>query len=117
MPSDSRPFSSGPAPRQTAGDIIRDHLSRLAVEEKIRAETRRLEQAELCLSSNSPAARIRAWEKMHGLRFPLNATHPILQVIASATHLTLAEVRQEQHTRMAARTPESHEAPAQSSTT
>ena len=117
MLSDSRPSSASPAPRQTAGDIVRDHLARLAVEEKMRAETRRLEQAELCLSSYSPAARIRAWEKMHGLQLPLKATHPILQVIASATHLTLAEVPQEQHTLMAARTRRLHEAPTQSRST
>jgi hypothetical protein len=110
----SQPVPSEPAPRQTAVDFIRDYRARLAVEEEVRAQRRRLEQAEQCLSSNPPATRIRAWEKVHGLRLPLNATHPILQTIAIATHLTLAEVRHEQLTRMAARL---HDAPARDAST
>jgi hypothetical protein len=95
--------SSDAAPRPTAGDIIRDHRTRLAVEEEARAEKRRWVQAEQSASSNPPATRIRLWEKVHGLRLPLSAAHPVLEVISIGTHLTLAEVRQEQHKRSAAR--------------
>lgn len=100
MLSKSALLPSCPAPRQTPSDIIREHLARLAVEGEMRAERRRLEQTEQCLSSSSPAMRIRVWEKLHGLCLPRNATHPVLEVIALATHLSLADIRQEQHTRM-----------------
>jgi hypothetical protein len=48
---------------------------------------------------NSPEMRIRIWEKLHGLRLPADATHPILDVIAVGTRLTLVEVREEQRAR------------------
>lgn len=87
----------------TASDIIRDHRARMAIEADARMEKRRAEQAEQCASSNTPETRIRAWEKVHGLRLPSNAAHPIVAVIATETHLTVAEVQQEQHARQAAR--------------
>jgi len=43
------------------------------------------------------------WEKVHQLRLPSNPTHPILDVIAVSTRLTLAEVREEQRARAANR--------------
>jgi hypothetical protein len=48
---------------------------------------------------NSPEMRIRIWEKLHRLRLPADATHPILDVIAVGTRLTLVEVREEQRAR------------------
>ncbi len=117
MISQSQPVPSEPAARQGAADVIRDYRARLAVEEHERAQRRRSVQAEQYLSSNPPATRIRAWEKVHGLRLPSNSTHPILQAIAIATHLSLADVQQEQLTRRAARTAASHEAPVQGGTT
>ncbi len=104
MFSKSRLFAYDPTPRPTASDIILDHRARLAVEEEARAEKLRLLQAEQSSSSNPPAARIRAWEKVHGLRLPLNAAHPVLEVVSIGTHLTLAEVREEQRARGAALT-------------
>jgi hypothetical protein len=44
-------------------------------------------------------ARIQAWEKVHALRLPNSPTHPVLQVIAAATDLTLKEVLDEQRQR------------------
>jgi len=38
---------------------------------------------------------------VHGLRLPADSTHPILEVIATDTRLTLAEVREEQQARAA----------------
>lgn len=87
----------------TAADIIRDHRVRIAMEAEALMQKRRAEQAEQCASSNAPQTRIRAWEKVHGLRLPLSAEHPIVTVVAIETHLTVAEVRQEQHDRRAAR--------------
>jgi hypothetical protein len=86
-----------------AGDIIREHRARVAIEEADRIEKRRAEQAEQCASSSAPEMRIRIWEKVHGLRLPLDAAHPIVAVVATETHLTLAEVQEEQRARRAAR--------------
>lgn len=54
---------------------------------------------------NPPDVRIRIWEKLHGLRLPSDSAHPILDVIAVGTRLTLAEVREEQRARRARAAP------------
>jgi len=87
----------------TGADIIREHRARVAIEEEARIEKRRAAQAEQRASSSAPDARIRAWEKLHGLRLPADAAHPIVVVIATETLLTVAEVRQEQCARKATR--------------
>lgn len=99
MLSTSTLFAGDYAPGTPAADIIRDHRARVAVEAAERVEKRRAEQAEQCASSSAPEMRIRAWERVHGLRLPLDAAHPIVAVIANDTHLTLDEVREEQRAR------------------
>jgi hypothetical protein len=99
MTSTSWLFENGTAPRPTAGDIIKDHRARIQAEEREKADRRRLELAEQRSDVNSPEMRIRAWEKVHGLRLPTDANHPILDVIAVATRLTLEQVREEQRAR------------------
>jgi len=91
-----------PAGSATA-DIIREHRARIAVEAAERMEKRRTEQAEQRESSSTPEMRIRVWEKVHGLRLPLDTAHPIVAVVATETHLTLAEVQEEQRARRTAR--------------
>jgi len=86
------------------GDLAKNHAEPLAPDESERAEKRRQELAEQRSDLNPPAVRIRAWEKIHQLRLPSDPAHPILDVIAVSTRLTLAEVQEEQRTR-AARTP------------
>ena len=86
------------------GDLGKNPAEALAHEESERAEKRRQELAEQRSDLNPPAVRIRAWEKIHQLRLPSDPAHPILDVIAVSTRLTLAEVQEEQRTR-AARTP------------
>lgn len=103
MFSTSRVFARDYPPSASAVDIIRDHRARVAIEADARMEKRRAEQEEQRASSSTPEARIRAWEKVHGLRLPLDADHPIVTVVAIETHLTVHEVQQEQHTRKAAR--------------
>ena len=78
-----------------------DYRQRLALEEYERAERKRLEVAEQRSSLHAPDARIRAWEKVHGLRMPSTPGHPVLTVIATATELSLAEVEDEQRARSA----------------
>jgi hypothetical protein len=103
MPSASTLFARDYPSTSTAVDIMRDHRARLAFEEETRIVRRREAQAEQCESSAAPAARIRAWEKLHELRLPSDAAHPIVTIVALATHLTVAEVRQEQEARKTAR--------------
>ncbi len=83
------------------GDLVTTPLERLAHEEFERAEKRRQELAEQCSEHNPPDVRIRTWERVHQLRLPSDPAHPILDVIAISTRLTLAEVREEQRTRAA----------------
>jgi hypothetical protein len=82
-------------------DLIKTAAERLAHEEFERAEKRRRDLAEQRSELNPPAVRIRTWERVHQLRLPADPTHPILDVIALSTGLTLVEVRQEQGTRAA----------------
>jgi len=81
------------------GDLVKTPAERLAHEEYERAEKRRQELVEQSSDRNSPEIRIRAWEKVHQLRLPSDPTHPVLDVIAISTRLTLDQVRAEQRTR------------------
>ena len=83
----------------TAVELLADHRERLALEEEERARKRTSQFEELRSEVNSVPARIRAWEKMHGLRLPSDPTHPILRVIASTTGISLAYLREEQQAR------------------
>jgi len=74
---------------------------RLALEELERAEKRRQELVEQRSELNPPHVRIRTWERIHQLRLPSDPAHPILDVIAVNTHLTLEDVREEQRMRAA----------------
>jgi hypothetical protein len=84
-------------------DHVRTPAERLAHEEYERTEKRRLELAEQRSDLNSPQVRIRTWERIHGLRLPSDPAHPIVDVIAVSTRLTLEDVREEQRTRTARR--------------
>jgi hypothetical protein len=101
MSSTSWLFTHDTETRRTAGDLVNTHSERLAAEELARAEQRRWGLAEQRSELNSPEVRIRAWEKLHGLRLPSDPGHNSLEVIASGTGLTLAEVRGEQTARKA----------------
>jgi hypothetical protein len=82
------------------GDLV-NPAERLAREEYERSEKRRQELAEQRSELNSPEVRIRTWERIHQLRMPSDPAHPILDVIAVSTRLTLEEVREEQRARAA----------------
>lgn len=88
-----------------AHHVVQTPAERVAQEEYERAEGKRRQMAEQRSEANPPDVRIRTWEKLHGLRLPSDPTHPILDVIAVSTRLTLAQVRDEQCAR-AARTAE-----------
>jgi hypothetical protein len=93
---DERFISSG-------ADIASDYRRRLALEERERAELKRMDLETQCSPLNSADLRIRAWEKVHRLSIPSDPDHPVLVAIAAATQLTLVEVQNEQRLRSARR--------------
>jgi hypothetical protein len=82
------------------GELASDYRVRLAVEQAHSEENRRIELLELSAAANAPDARIRAWERTHGLTLPRAPAHPVLNSIAAATRLTLDQVRDEQRRRL-----------------
>ena len=96
MSSHSWLFSHDVHSPQAATLTIQKRAEEIAAEMFERAEKRRLALAELKSGLYSPADRIRAWEKLHGLRLPSDAQHAVLGFIARSTGLTLAQVHDEQ---------------------
>jgi len=90
-PSASRPIA----------DIIRTHAERLALDAEERLHQRRRTLAEQSSIASPPDVRIRAWEKVHALRMPDDAAHPVLDVIAQSTGLSLEQIHEEQRVRLA----------------
>src|SRR3954447_20110433 len=86
-----------------ADEVLLDYRERRALEVLERAAVKRQDHAEQCSAQNSADMRIRAWEKVHQLRMPSTPLHPVLEVIAAATQLSLADVQEEQQRRMARR--------------
>lgn len=81
------------------GELTSDYRARLAIEQAHADERRRIELLELSATANAPDARIRAWERTHGLTLPRESAHPVLNSVAAATRLTLEQVRDEQRRR------------------
>ena len=82
------------------GELNADYRARLAMAQLQADDRRRDELSELTATTNTPDARIRAWERTHGLSLPRNAAHPVLTSVAAATHLTLDQVQAEQRRRL-----------------
>jgi len=101
MVSFPRAKHTDPRPREREGPGPFRVRSELEQEE--RAYQREVSLAVQGSELNPPDVRIRAWEKLHGLRLPTDSAHPILDVIAVRTRLTLAEVHAEQRARASRR--------------
>jgi hypothetical protein len=82
------------------GELNSDYRTRLALEQLHTEERRRAELSELTAVANAPEARIRAWERTHGLSLPRGAAHPVLNSVVAATRLTLEQVHAEQRRRL-----------------
>jgi hypothetical protein len=89
-----------PAPHHSI-EPVRTHAERMQHEADERLQRKALLFAEQHSSENSPAVRIRAWEKAHALYMPSNSQHPVLRAIAASTGLTVAQVQEEQLARQA----------------
>jgi len=102
------PFTGGrhverPPP---SGDWEREYRARVAHAETERLERKRRELLEQVSERNTPAERIRIWERRHALTLPHAANHRLLAVVAAATDLALQQVREEQQLRSAGVKPE-----------
>jgi hypothetical protein len=80
----------------TPEDMLTTYRARRALEDDARAQQRQLDLEGQRANANPPRVRIHHWEKLHGLRLPMDTEHPVLDVIAIGTRLTLAEVQGEQ---------------------
>ena len=93
-------FVPATRPARIEGEAhLLDYRQRRELEIRERDELKRVELANQSSELHSAGARIRAWEKVHNLRMPNDAAHPILRQIAATTHLTLADVLAEQQVR------------------
>ena len=82
------------------GELPAEYRVRLAEERAAADERRRVELLDLTSIANAPGARIRAWERAHGLTLPRAESHPVLKSVAAATHLSLEQVQEEQRRRL-----------------
>jgi len=101
-----------PSVSHPVGDVIRTHAERLAEAAEERLRQRQRELAEQSSTANPADVRIRVWEKVHALRMPGDATHPVLDVIAHGTGLALEQIHEEQRARLALRIKGSAAQPA-----
>jgi 7-keto-8-aminopelargonate synthetase-like enzyme len=95
------PGAAPPAIRRS--EVNRTHMEPLAADADARAAKRREDLEELRSDLSSPEQRIRAWERVHELTLPLNPNHPILDVIAVKTRLTMEQVQDVQRAEAARR--------------
>jgi predicted nuclease of restriction endonuclease-like RecB superfamily len=93
--SDRTPFGTAPI----VGESNLDYRARVAAHQAEIVERRHQELMEQTSSANSPAARIKIWERLHQAALPRAPTHKVLQVIAAHTGLSIEEVRDEQRQR------------------
>ena len=92
-------------PSRSAVDALTDDRKRREFEQHERDRVRALQYEELRSEFSSTEVRVRAWEKLHGLRLPMSSSHPVLHVISAATGIPIAALHDEQQARRAARTP------------
>ena len=107
------PLTGGrhPEPPVTSGDWRADHRARIAQAESERLERKQQELLEQVSERNTPAERIRIWERRHALTLPRDPNHRLLTIVAAATHLALHQVREEQQRRLEGATTKAAVAP------
>jgi hypothetical protein len=74
----------------------RERMERQRLEAEQRREMDRVEQRAM---HNTPDARVRIWERLHQLKLPQDASHPILAIIAQQTALSMDELLEVQRIR------------------
>jgi hypothetical protein len=89
-PASSEESAARPSVR---ADLTRTHAEMLAAQASARAAERRADLQELRSALKSPEERVHAWERVHGLTLPRDPNHPILDVVAVKTRLTIEQVQ------------------------
>lgn len=89
----------------SAGESNADYRARIAAHHAQAAERRQLELMEQRSATNTPATRIRIWERLHQIGLPRSPSHRLIDVIAAQTGLTSEDVREEQRLRASPTTP------------
>ena len=92
-PSLGRPSASSPE------DPMMDFRARLVHQQAEAAERRRIDLAEQSSRLKTPEERIRIWERIHEVNLPKDPAHRLVEIIATNTGLTDADVRDEQQRR------------------
>jgi hypothetical protein len=90
-----------PDQRFVPGEELADFRARIRAADQERTAQRRRDLAAQGSDQNSPALRIRMWERLHHAHLPGDAQHGLVAVIAAGTKLTVDEVRAEQERRRA----------------
>lgn len=92
-------------PTPVTGETVADYRARVAEHHAEQARRRQEELLEQTSMQNTPAMRIRVWERLHQVALPRNPAHRLLDVIAADTNLSLEQVREEQRSRLAPPAP------------
>ena len=95
--SNSRPIST------PSDDPAMDFRARLAHQQAEHAERRKFDLTEQSSRLKSAEERIRIWERLHEVTLPRDPQHRLVDIVASDTGLTAADVRDEQRRRAEAR--------------
>src|SRR5271168_3134820 len=92
-PTLGRPSSSSPE------DPMMDFRARLVHQQAEAAERRRVDLAEQSSRLKTAEERIRIWERIHEVTLPRDPAHRLVEIIATNTGLSDADVRDEQQRR------------------
>jgi hypothetical protein len=103
MPEYALPDGLTPGSAPRAGESQADYRQRMTLLQAEALERRQKELGEQRSPLNSPADRIRIWERLHQLSLPRSPSHRLISVIAANTGLSLEEVRVEQRERATAK--------------
>jgi hypothetical protein len=87
------------------GEANSDYRVRIAREQAERSARRQQDLDEQTSQHNTPFQRISWWERLHVMRLPVDAAHPLLDVVAKQTGLSIEQIHREQQRRQAATTP------------
>jgi hypothetical protein len=94
-PARNHQTAIAPSPGESTGD----YRARIAERQAEALEQRQRDLAEQASDINTPAARIRIWERLHQIALPRDPSHGVLAVVAANTGLSVEEVRVEQRQR------------------
>ena len=99
MPENAEPDRIVPSSAFRVGESSADYRQRMALLEVEARARRQQELSEQRSPLNTPADRIRIWERVHQLQLPRSPGHRVVSVIAAHTNLSLEDVRAEQRLR------------------